>query len=342
MSGSFENRALAKVRHSKRALVALAFLLATGCASKPPPEAEEPPPPLDSPSSDGGGGVAKASSSAVQDGINAIQSKDFDKAKQILSEAHDADPKDPQAAFYLGVALENTDDLDGAVESYRNALQNDPKLVEASVNLSAILMEREDYTGALEVIDQALGSGAKNPQLLTNRAIALAGSGKTDEAMNAYKVAVEASPDDLTLRYDYAVLLAKKGQNDEAVAQLREVIKSSEAAVVGAAANVLGRLKAFADCVGGLDRALKTNESADLYVRRGVCRHGLNDDAGAQQDYEKALKLDPDFAPAHYYLGMHFKSAGKKKQAKEHLAKARELGKGSPVEKAAADAMKGL
>ena len=203
-------------------------------------------------------------------------------------------------------------------------------------------MEREDYAGALEVIDAALGGGAKNPQLLTNRAIALAGSGKTDEALDAYKIAVEASPDDLPLRYDYAVLLAKQGDQDAAVGQLREVIKSSEVAVVGAAANVLGRLKAFAECVAGLDRALKTNESADLYVRRGVCRHGLNDDAGAQQDYEKALKLDPNFAAAHYYLGMHYKTAGKKKQAKEHLTKARDLGKGSPLEKASADALKGL
>ncbi len=329
-------------RGARRALVAFGLLIATACASNPPPPAEEPPPPLDDSGSTEGGEVAKASSSAVQDGINAIQSQDFEKAKQILSEAHDANPSDPQAAFYLGVALENTDDLDGAVTSYKAALANDPKLLEASINLSAILLEREDYGGALEVVDAALGSGGKHALLLTNRAIALAGSGKSDEALDAYKSAVEASPDDLQLRFGYAQLLAQAGQNDAAVAQLKEVVKSSDPAVVGAAANMLGRLGAFAECIAGLDRALKEKENADLHVRRGVCRHGMKDNAGAQKDYEAAIGVDANFAPAHYYLGRHFKELGKKKQAKEHLMKAKELGKGSPIEKAAADAMKGL
>jgi tetratricopeptide (TPR) repeat protein len=342
MSGSSEKVVLVAGRGARHTLAALGLLIATACASNPPPAAEEPPPPLDDSGSDGGGQVAKASSSAVQDGINAIHSQDFEKAKQILSEAHGANPSDPQAAFYLGVALENTDDLDGAVTSYKKALENDPKLMEASINLSAILLEREDYAGALEVVDAALGSGGKHALLLTNRAIALAGSGKSDEALEAYKTAVEASPDDLQLRFGYAQLLAQAGQSGAAVSQLKEVVKSSDPAVVGAAANVLGRLGAFAECIAGLDRALKEKEDADLHVRRGVCRHGMKDNAGAQKDYEAAIGVDANFAPAHYYLGRHLKAAGKKKQAKDHLTKAVELGKGSPIEKAAADALKGL
>jgi tetratricopeptide (TPR) repeat protein len=112
--------------------------------------------------------------------------------------------------------------------------------------------------------------------------------------------------------------------------------------VVGAAANMLGRLEAFAECIAGLDQALKANQEADLYVRRGVCRHGMKDNAGAQKDYEAALGADSNFAPAHYYLGRHFKVLGKKKQAKQHLTKARELGADTPVAKAAEAALKGL
>ena len=48
----------------------------------------------------------------------------------------------------------------------------------------------------------------------------------------------------------------------------------------GFVAGRFGRLKAFPDCVAALDKAIKLKDSADLHTRRGVCRHGFNDDAG--------------------------------------------------------------
>lgn len=327
----------------------MGMVLALGCGAAtlacgggtPPPE-EPPPPAFDDEADAAGGSVAKASSSAVQDGINAIQAEDFDKAKAILQEAHEKDPKDPQAAYYLGVAQEHTGDVDGAISSYKAALANDPKLTEAAVNLSAVLLDREDYAGALEVADAGLGGAPKHPLLLTNRAIALAASGESGKAMEAYKAAVAASPDNLELRYEYAQLLAQNDKKDEAISQLREVVQSPDPAVVGAAANLLGRLEAFAECIAGLDKALKAKPNPDLYVRRGACRHGMNDDAGALKDYQAAIEADPNFAAGHYYLGRHYLATGKKKEAKMHLTKAAELGAGTPLEAAANKALKDI
>lgn len=312
------------------------------CGGSAPPPEEPPPPAFDSEDEPGGGEVAAASSSAVQDGINAIQAEDFDKAKAILQAAHDKDPKDPQAAYYLGVAQEHTDDVDGAIASYKSALENDPKLTEAAVNLSAVLLDREDYAGAIEVADAGLSGAPKHALLLTNRAIALAASGQTGKALEAYKSAVAASPDNLELRYEYAQLLAQNDKKTEAIAELREVVQSPDPAVVGAAANLLGRLNAFAECIAGLDKALKAKPNPDLYVRRGACRHGMNDDAGALKDYQAAIQADPGFAAGHYYLGRHYLATGKKKEAKTHLAKAAELGAGTPLEAAANKALKDI
>mgnify|MGYP001191853070 CR=1 FL=1 len=49
-------------------------------------------------------------------------------------------------------------------------------------------------------------------------------------------------------------------------------------------------------------------------------------------DYELALKIDQNYAPAFYYLGMHHKAAGNKKEAKAAFQKAVEHGgdKGEP------------
>jgi len=318
------------------------LVMGAGCSGSSPPPAEAPPPSLESEETEGQGGVAPASNSAVQDGINAIQAEDFEKAKGILQAAHDGDPSDAQAAFYLGVALENTDDVQGAVGSYRKALENDPKLTEAAVNLSAILLDQEDYAGALEVADRGLAGAPQQPLLLTNRAIALAGAGKTEEALTAYGRAVKADPENLELKYEYARGLADAGKNAAAVDQLRQVIQSPDPAVAGAAANLLGRLGAYAECIAGLDRALKTKPNPDLYVRRGACRHGMKDDAGALADYTAAIEADPNFAAGHYYLGRHYLATGKKKEAKQHLQKAVELGAGTPLEAAAEKVLKSI
>jgi len=328
---------------ARRTLILAGLMSCLGgaaCGASQSP-AEEPPPPAfdDEEAGAPGGEVAAASSSAVQEGIQAIQAEDFDKAKEILQAAHEKDPADAQAAFYLGVAQENTDDLDGAIGSYRAALKNDPKLTEAAVNLSAILLDREDYAGALEVTDAALKSSPQHALLLTNRAIALSGAGKNEEALGAYDKAVKAAPDNLELRYEYAQVLAQSDKKTKAIDELRQVIQSPDPAVVGAAANLLGRLQAYAECIAGLDRALKAKPNPDLYVRRGACRHGMNDDAGALADYKAALDADANFAPGHYYIGRHYQAMGKKKEAKEHLTKAAELGAGTPLEGASKKAL---
>jgi tetratricopeptide (TPR) repeat protein len=263
--------------------------------------------------------AAAASSAKVQAGIDAIQAGDFDKARQVLAEAHAENPKDAQAPFYLGVALEQSKDLPGAIEHYKKALALDPKLIEASQNLSAILLESGDAAGALRVAEGGLQHAPKHPELLLNRALTLEETGDKDGALAAYGAAASVQPDNLELAYAYAEHLAAAGKKEPALAQLKKVTLSDDPQVLAAAANVFGQLKAFGECIAALDKAIgkvgKNKQAATLHVRRGVCRHELKDDAGAKSDYDAALALDADFAPVHYYLGMHHRAAGKKKEA---------------------------
>jgi Flp pilus assembly protein TadD len=276
------------------------------------------------------GEVAAASSAKVQAGIDAIQAGDFEQAKKLLGEAQTENPKDAQAAFYLGVALEQTRDVNGASEQYKKALALDPKLAEASQNLSAILLDANDGKGALQVVENGLAHSPKHPELLMNRALALEIVGDKDGALAAYGAAAAAQPDNLELAYAYAELLAGAGKQQPALAQLKKVTVSDDPQVLAAAANVFGQLGAYGECVAALDKAIakvgKTKPAATLHVRRGVCRHELKDEAGAKSDYDAALALDPDFAPAHYYLGMHLRAAGKKKEAIAAFQKAAKLG----------------
>jgi len=304
----------------KIAVLALGLSLGCGGGTTPPPDnPNSNPPPLDDPAPKGGGEVAKPSNDQVKQGMDAIQNQDFEKAKTLLGEARKADPKDPQAAYYLGVALEALNDPKGATAEYKAALELDPKLVEASVNLSGILIDGKDPAGALAAADSGLKAAPQNPDLLVNRALALEALGKKDEAGKAYGAAVKAKPADAALRMTYAEYLAEAGHGDAAIAELKAVSDTQDVPTLAALSLRFGRLKAFPDCVAVLDKAIKIKPNPDLYTRRGVCRHDAGDDPGAQADYEEAIKLNTNFAPAHYYLGEHLCNTKDKKRALEEF-----------------------
>lgn len=313
----------------------LALLLAACTGGTPAKNPDGDPPPFDDTKTDGSGPTAPASSAKVKEGMDAIQAGDFAKAKEILTAAEAAAPNDPQAAFYLGVALENGGDPKGARAKYEKALSLDGKLTEAAVNLSALLLDANEAKAALDVVQAALKHAPTQPMLLMNRALALEATGDAAGALAAYGQAVKAQPDNLELRYAHAELLAGAGKKDEALAELRKVAAGADDKLTSAVATLFGKLGGFADCVSTLDKAIQRKAQPDFHTRRGVCRHELKDEAGAKSDYEAALKLDPRYAPAHYYLGMHYKTAKKTKEAVAALEKAVELSGGKGVGEAA-------
>lgn len=328
-----------KMSRRLRCALSSTWLALAACSANPPPQTPDDPPPLDEPApkKPKQDAVVAPSSELVKQGMDAIQKQDFAGAKKLLAEAAASEPKDPQAAFYLGVALDGLGDLPGAMSQYKKALELDPKLVEAAVNLSGAQYEQKDAAGALATAEQGLKANPKSPELLLNRALALEALGKKEEAMTAYGAAVKARPDDAQLRITYAEYLAAAGKRDDALSELRAAQNVDDPTLLAALGVRFGRLKSFPDCIAALDRALKLKDSADLHTRRGVCRHDFGDDAGAQVDYEAAIKLDEKFAPAHYYLGRHLAKKDKKR-ALESLDKAQKLDPTGPIGKQAKEA----
>jgi tetratricopeptide (TPR) repeat protein len=310
---------------------------AVACGGGSTPPANEPDPSLEpTPSASqrpDPNAVQPASSSKVSEGMDAIQKQDFEAAKTALTQARKESPNDPQAAYYLGVALHSLGDTAGARKEYSDALKLDPKLTEASVNLSQLELEAKELPQALATVDAGLKSAPKQPDLLLNRALILEASGKPEEALKAYGEAAAARPDDAELHLAYADLLRQAGKSEEAVKELKKV-QTDDPTLLAATARQFGLNKAFSECVASLDKAIKAKSTPDLLVRRGVCRHEMKDDAGAAADYEAALKADPNFAPAHYYLGMHLRATDKKRAMAE-LEKAAALAKNEGVGPAA-------
>ncbi len=330
---------------SRQSLIgAVALLMASACgSSSKPPETSQDAILLDDSHSSTNGKSSSAShtpSAAVDQAMKALEAKRFDEARDILTRAVSENDKDVLANFYLGVAHAGLGDTSRAVSSYQKAISLDPKFAEAYVNLSALQLDAKDADGALATVEQGL-KNAKSADLYLNRAIALETLGRKDEALAAYAAAVKQMPENLSLRVTYAQLLAASGKKEEALTELRRVRDGADPKLLAIAAIEARQLGAFADCVAILDRAIAQKDLAPLHVRRGMCREDLKDDSGSRNDYERAISMDPQFAPAHYYLGMLLRRTADKKKACSELLLAAELGGsqgvGPEAKKAAAE-----
>jgi Tfp pilus assembly protein PilF len=308
----------------KRLVLVSCALLAGACGAATPPPAD---PSLEEPSPAAGSAAptsAPASNASVEKAMSAIQNQDFAGAKTILEQARKDDPKDAQAAFYLGVADEGLADKAGAKVAYRAAIELDPKLPDPAVNLSQLLLDENDAQGALTVVDTALKAQPKHPDLLLNRAVALEALGKKSDALTAYSTAAAARPKDTVLHAAYGQLLIEAGKQQEGLAELKTASQSEDPALLASIASIQTKAGAFDDCVATMNRALGQKKLPALLVRRGICEDGKKDDKAAEADYQAALALDADFAPAHHYFGLHLASKDKK-AALEHLDKAAAL-----------------
>jgi Tfp pilus assembly protein PilF len=297
-------------------------LLLVACGSAAPPPAEDPSLADDpAPSKGSAPAAAPASNADVEKGMAALEKQDFAGAKTILEAARKNDPKDAQAAFYLGVALDGSGDKPGAIREFKAAMELDPKLPDPAVAASQLLLEGNDAAGALAVVDAALKNVPKHPDLLLNRAVILDALGKKEEALTAYGQAAAARPKDYVVHAAYGGLLSEAGKGKEAVAELELASGSDDPKLLISVATWLTKENAFGPCVKAMDKAISAKKVPALLVRRGICKAGDKDEKGATADYEAALGLEADFAPAHHYYGLLLASKDKKK-ALEHLDKA--------------------
>jgi tetratricopeptide (TPR) repeat protein len=305
----------------------------------PPSMAESPPSKGDQPAPGG-----EKTTPEVDRAIASIKANDFKSAKGALEQALAKNPKNGTASYYLGVALENLGDKPGAEQKYKDAMSNAPDLVEAAINLGALYLDQSKWDDAIAVTQKGLAKRSDDPALHANMAMALRGKGDKEGAAVEYEKAVKVVGDNPDLRYAYGELLLQMGNKPKAAIELKGALAAagSNRALLASIGRLLGSAGAFADCVAALDKAISVGDNAELRVRRGLCRHSMKDESGAKSDFEAAIKADPKFGPAHYYLGESLLAAGESaKAAKEFDAAATaapqsELGKKAKAQAEAA------
>jgi Flp pilus assembly protein TadD len=210
-----------------------------------------------------------------------------------------------------------------------DALKLDPKLAEAAGNLTALYLEepaRPDE--AIKILKDMLAKVPKDTALMTNLAYAYALKKDVANASKQYDAIIAGGGAGVDVRLAYGQLLLDAKQKEKAAEQFKKGVEAADkdAPMLITLGLLLGQAGAFGDCVKAFDKAIaQKSDHPESFVRRGICRHELKDEAGARADYEAAIKLKPDFAAAHYYLGVSWMMDKNYPTAKIELTKASTL-----------------
>ncbi len=185
--------------------------------------------------------------------------------------------------YYAGGQLAQAQQL----FSRLNAQQ--PQAAEPLEFLAMLALQAGKGDEAVSCFRQLTENFPDNPLYVDRLASLLAKLGKPREALKAYRRLLDARPQLVASRFNYASLLRRLGENEEA-------------------------LSAYQRC---LDDGIEQPE--EVLSTLGSILADLNRDEEAASALNRALSLNPGYAPAHYNLALYHEESGNWERAKEHF-----------------------
>ena len=212
---------------------------------------------------------------------------------------------DEMGHLWLQVLPRGTGDRRAALQEalMRHRLKNAPNDFGAHFNMGVVLLNRKDYSEAINQLQLALKLNAQQPMAWNDLGAALEATGKLPEALDQFRHAVTLAPNYSNALYNLANGLAASGQLEESATAFRQVLSAMPddaaaheqlAAVVtklGNEAVSQGRMEAAAAAYREL-AALRPGD-ADIRSNLGVILARLGDRAGAIEQFEEALRINP-------------------------------------------------
>ncbi|MDB5643201.1 MAG: repeat-containing protein [Hyphomicrobiales bacterium] len=218
------------------------------------------------------------------------------KARNLLKEVLQANPRHFDAAFTLAVTYAVQDNLKMAANAFSRAVEIDPTAVEGHYNLAYALQKLGENDAALASYDRALKLEPDYHQALHNRGVVLEDLNRLDESLESLDAALKARPDAPESLYNRGSVLMKLNRLDEALENLNRAIELDQ-----------NHVKAFSN--------------------RGLVHLAQQHRVDALDDFSRAVALDPSDAESHYNRGV---AAGMLKRNDLALTSYREVNRLKP------------
>ena len=261
-------------------------------------------------------GCMKKEGSKTKEGMNCIQSGDFDGAMLHFGDAEGAGENPVYINRGKGIAYMGQNRYEEAATAFEEALQADgsiPTDVDYDINfyLGVCYYKTGRYEEAVERYDAILALKEKNADAYVERGTAYLALGKNDEARADFDKAIELSPKDYGLCIDIYCILREAGQETVGADYLQNAVDSEDKKMPDYdKGRLYFYLGDYSNARDYLEKAKGSgNGSEELILLLGQCYENLNDRTYATTVYTSYLASSQSKA-VYNQLGMCYAASG--------------------------------
>ncbi len=241
-----------------------------------------------------------------------VSEKQFDKAENLIKDKLNTSPTDSSLKVVLARLYITKNDLPSAITLLENVIKASPTFEGIYVMLAQIYQKQNDIDAAKLTLEKGRTNITSSVNLSLRLASLYEVQGEYSQAIKIYRESYKQYPDNLIVINNLASTISDHGESSDLELAKKLAIKLDE-----------NKQDVFQDTIGWVYYRLGDNETAIKYL-------------------SKATESSPKIAIFNYHLGMAYKQAGDKLQAKIYLEKSLASGKNFKEKEKAKTALKEL
>lgn len=204
-----------------------------------------------------------------------LEQENYEKAEPAFARAAKLEPRNFDAQYGHGVALQMLNRFIEAIRAYHRALTINPDSFKANLNIAVTYLQINEPQSAVTFAEQA----------------------------------VRLDPASGTARVNLGAAYEKVGRNSEAIEQYLTAMELIDPAdtppVMMNLVNVLAQEKRYREAANTAENLLKIEPSANAYERLGWCWFRLGDYEKSINAYREAVKLDRNHWQSYNGIGVN-------------------------------------
>ncbi|RLD25843.1 MAG: hypothetical protein DRI54_04040 [Bacteroidetes bacterium] len=231
--------------------------------------------------------------------ITYLYLEQFYNAISDCNRAIQLDPKMQRAFLIRGAAKTGLDDFIAALSDYNQAIKLNRFDANAYLRRGMVRYELMDLDGALADFNEAITLNSENSYAYFSRAIVYSELNNLDSAMADLNQVLAIDPNNSLTYFRRALIYSDMGENDKAIDDYSRVadINPNNLMVYFNRGNLYLQKKKYKNAIADFTSAIKIYpDFSDAYGNRAIAKSQINDNRGADIDYDKARELEK----AHY------------------------------------------
>jgi tetratricopeptide (TPR) repeat protein len=238
-----------------------------------------------------------------------------------------AQEPDPQQVFQEAAQAQERGDLSLAASKYQEVIRMNPSVVAAHANLGVVLVSLGRYDEAITQYHIALAEAPGDPALRLNLGLGYYKKGDFAGAAAEFASLHRENPSDLRIATLLGNCQLQLGLVDQAIALLEPLEKTNpdNLDLEWALGNALIRTGQTLDGLKRIQKVADKGQNADAYQLAADLYLGLTLFDQAKEDAQAVIRLNPNAAKAYVVLGMIDDFAGNEKDAQDNYRKALQI-----------------